>query len=458
MSAKAQPPPNDPAWMAAVSAAASSASPVALTEDSLARVFAHRYRDALRYCHHHGSWFHWIDGYWRKEETKLAFCWSREICREFNLDDNRTIARTSTAAGVERFAQSDRAFAVTSEIWDRDKFLLGTPGGTVDLRSGELRPPEQEDFITKRTAVTPAPPGAEPLLWLEFLRQATQGDEDLILFLRQMVGYALTGDTREHVLFFVYGDGGTGKGTFVNTVHTVLGDYAVTAPMETFTTSNSERHPTDLAMLRGARLVTAQETESGRAWAEAKVKALTGGDRISARFMRQDFFTYTPEFKLVFTGNHRPVLRNVDNAARRRFRIVPFEYKPPEPDLRLPDKLLPEHPAILRWAIDGCLDWQENGLITPEVVTEATNQYFDNQDVLGQWLFEKCKFGDPSIYFETHARLYKSWSAYADAAGDPAGSSRAFGDVLEKRGFIRDRTNVAKVIRGLALKPEVVTE
>ena len=140
--------------------------PPSLTEDSLALVFMRRHRDKLRYCHHHGAWFCWTGNYWRREETRLAFDWSREICREFNTKSNRTVAKVSTASGVERYCQADRAFAVTSDIWDRDPFLLGTPGGTIDLRSGELRPAEQEDLITKQTAVAPAPPLTEPAFWL----------------------------------------------------------------------------------------------------------------------------------------------------------------------------------------------------------------------------------------------------------------------------------------------------
>src|SRR6266850_943776 len=140
--------------------------------------------------------------------------------------------------------------------------------------------------------------------------------------------------------------------------------------METFTASLNDRHPTDLAMLRGARLVTASETEEGRAWAEARIKQLTGGDRIAARFMRQDFFQYSPEFKLLVIGNHKPTLHNVDDAARRRFNIVPFIFKPAKPDHKLEQKLLAEAPAILQWMIDGCLDWQNNGLIRPAVVLE----------------------------------------------------------------------------------------
>jgi putative DNA primase/helicase len=439
-------------WMASVMANGPTLPP-ALNQDALALVFTARHRTKLRYCHHHGSWFVWTGSYWRKEETKLAFCWAREICREFNVENSAEIAKVSTASGVERYCQADRAFAVTSEIWDRDPFLLGTPGGTVDLRSGELRPPKAEDMISRLTAVTPAPPLTRPKRWLKFLKEATGNDTQLIRFLQHMAGYALTGDTREHALFFGYGDGGTGKSTFVNTLNWLFGDYAVTAPMETFTVSHNERHPTDLAMLRGARLVTAQETEAGRAWAESRIKALTGGDRISARFMRQDFFTYQPIFKLLFVGNHRPVLRNVDDAARRRFKIIPFTHKPAKPDLTLPDKIRAEAPAILRWCIDGALGWSANGLGCPATVNDATTSYFESQDVFGAWLAERCRIIPDLMTSEPLKRLFKDWSEYADAMGDPVGTSRSLGDRLEQRGFPRKHTESGTAIRGLYLKP-----
>ena len=146
-------------------------------------------------------------------------------------------------------------------------------------------------------------------------------------------------------------------------------------------------------MLRGARLVSATETEEGRAWAESRIKQLTGGDPISARFMRQDFFTYVPTFKLVFIGNHKPALRNVDDAARRRFNIVPFLHKPPTPDQHLEQKLRAEWPAILRWMIDGCLAWQRDGLVRPAIVAAATEEYFSEQDILRQWVEECCEIG-----------------------------------------------------------------
>jgi putative DNA primase/helicase len=279
--------------------------------------------------------------------------------------------------------------AVTSEFWDNDSMLLGTPKGTVDLISGRLRPSAQDEGITKLTAVGPADPAACPI-WLTFLSDATGGDKEMIRFLQQWCGYCLTGDVSEHAFVFLYGGGGNGKSVFLNTVSRIIGDYHATAPMETFTVSSGDRHPTDLAGLRGARLVAARETEEGRDWAEAKIKSMTGGDPITARFMRQDYFTYRPQFKLTVVGNHKPRLKNVDDAMRRRVNIVPFIRKPVKPDPRLEERMQAEWPGILRWMIDGCLDWQKNRLLRPRSVALETDHYFEDQDLFRHWLDECC--------------------------------------------------------------------
>ena len=199
-------------------------------------------------------------------------------------------------------------------------------------------------MITKLTAVAPAVTSDCPQ-WLAFLNQATAGDAALVGFIKWWFGYCLTGETREHALLFLYGPGGNGKSVLLNTVADILGSYATTAAMDTFTASHGDRHPTDLAMLRGAQLVMTTETEEGRAWAEARIKALTAGDLITARFMRRDFFTYVPTFKLAISGNHKPTLRNVDDAARRRFNIAPFTNRPARPDKLPPKKLKVEWPG-----------------------------------------------------------------------------------------------------------------
>lgn len=417
------------------------------SEDHIALEFSRRHVDTLRYVATWGKWFLWTGAHWREEQTHLAFELARRVAREFAAAANdfkpgsgKSIVQSKTFAGVIKIAQGDRRHAVLPDIWDRNPWLLNTPGGTVDLTTGELRPHRQSDHITKMTGVTPDPDMATPI-WAEFLVWMTGGDDRLLAFLRRMIGYALTGDTREHALFFLYGTGGNGKGTFLNTVVQCMGDYARTSPIETFTESKGERHPTELAMLRGARLVAAQETEEGRRWAEARIKALTGGDRIAARFMRQDFFEFTPEFKLIIAGNHKPGLRSVDAAIRRRFHLVPFTaaVSQADADLTLGERLRAEWPGILHWAIQGAIEWQEMGLRPPLAVTQATEEYLSSEDAVAAWIADECETGANA---SDHAgALYASWKKWSEANGEFTGSQKRFAQQMVGRGFPALRGN-----------------
>ena len=411
----------------------------ALTQDGIARVFARRYKDRLRFCHHTGAWYEWAGTSWQRDDTQLAFEFVREIAREFSEASKpgelKELRRFTFAAGVERFSRGDRTFATRSDFWDRDPYLLGTPGGTVELRTGDLRPSSPTDGITKLTAVAPADVANCPQ-WLRFLEEATRGDQAYIRFLQQWSGYSLTGDTSEQSLCFAYGGGGNGKGVLIHTLSGIMRDYAMAAAMETFTASKYDRHPTEIASLRGARLVTASETEEGRQWAEARIKQLTGGDTMRARYMRMDEFEFVPVLKLLIIGNNKPSLSSVDDAARRRFNLLPFLHKPAAPDLNLERKLEAEWPAILRWMIDGCLDWQEHGLVRPDVVQVATAEYFAAQDTIGDWLEAKC-IADQANPFRkaSTAELHESWAAYARQSNEPAGTMKSFSQIIEKRGF-----------------------
>jgi putative DNA primase/helicase len=430
-----------------------------VTEDNAAQAFADLHQDRLRFCHDTGAWFEWDGAIWKRNRTGLAFQWARKLARQLASSESSKVryvtSKTSFAAGVERFCRSDPAFAVTIEAWDADAFLLGTPGGTVDLTSGALFPAAPENGITKSTTVAPTEHADCPR-WLRFMGETTGEDPELVRFLQQWCGYALTGDTREHALLFGYGQGGNGKSVFINTVSAIMGDYATVAAMDSFTASKSDKHPTDLAMLRGARLVTASETEEGRAWAESRIKQITGGDSISARFMRQDFFTFRPQFKLTIVGNHKPVLNNVDDAARRRFNIAPFVHKPERPDPELEHKLKLEWPAILRWMIDGALDWQQHGLVRPASVREATAEYFSAQDIFGQWLADECDCDTGNNWkSETSADLFASWRTYAEKAGEPAGSRKSLFENMGRRGFLPTRGHGGvRLFKGIRLKPE----
>ncbi|HUS53275.1 MAG TPA: phage/plasmid primase, P4 family, partial [Thermohalobaculum sp.] len=325
----------------------------------------------------------------------MAYDLVRKICREeAALCDKpgtaTMLASAKSVAAVEKLAKSDRRLAATIDQWDADPWVLNTPDGVVDLKTGTIRPHKPDDYATMITATAP---GGDCPRWRKFLDEITGGDADLAAFLQRLAGYSLTGSTREHSLAFLYGTGANGKSVFLGTLAGMLGAYAKTAPIETFTATMTDRHPTDLAMLRGARLVSAQETEEDRRWAESRIKSLTGGDVIAARFMRQDFFEFTPQFKLVIAGNHKPGLRSIDEAIRRRFHLVPFTVTiPPEKrDPDLAEHLKAEWPAILAWAIEGCLAWQRDGLAPPESVLAATAHYLEGQDAIAAWIDDCCK-------------------------------------------------------------------
>jgi putative DNA primase/helicase len=335
-----------------------------LTEDALALRFSARHAHDLRYVAVTSTWLRWDGTRWRPEETTLAFDLARDSCRkdaaEFgNGRPPSSVFSAKTVAAVERMAKADRRQAATLDRWDTHDFLFnsgGATGMTFDLITGTSRAPNPADYITKSAACAAAPPSTPHPTWSAFLDRITGGNVDLQGFLQRYIGYCCSGSTVEHVFVFLYGTGANGKGTFINTIAKIFGDYATIADVGTFIASNHERHPTDLAKLSGARLVVAQETDKGRRWDEAKIKTMTGGDKMTARFMRGDFFDFEPRFKLFIVGNHKPRLDNVDEAMRRRLLLVPFtvQIPPEERDPELPHKLEAEWPAILRWALDGC--------------------------------------------------------------------------------------------------------
>jgi putative DNA primase/helicase len=437
-------------------AAAAAAAAELVTEDRVAMQFAVANSKSFRYCCDAGSWYEWNGSYWIDDRLGRVRDIMRGLARSMARGEEPKVqyaaGKASFVSGVERHARTDADFAVDSGFWDDDTMLLGTPNGTVDLISGELRPAAQDEGITKLTAVTPADVADCPT-WLRFLDESTGRDAEMVRFLQQWCGYCLTGNVSEHAFVFLYGGGGNGKSVFLNTVSGIMGNYQATSPMDTFTASNSDRHPTDLAGLRGARLVSVSETEEGRAWAESKIKSVTGGDPIRARFMRQDFFTYQPQFKLTIVGNHKPRIKNVDDAMRRRVNIVPFIRKPAVPDPKLEEKLVAEWPAILRWMIDGCLDWQKNRLVRPHSVTAETDHYFEDQDTFSQWLAECCDIELGNHYRMTPStELFRSWAEYAKGAGIEPGAQVGLGEKLRNAGFDPYRSKKERGWSGIMLR------
>jgi putative DNA primase/helicase len=430
-----------------------------LSEIDIADCFAEQHKNELRYVAKWGQWLRYDGTRWREEQTLKTFDMARRLCKELTLEINskseiKKVRSSKTVAAVIQLARADRRLAATFDQWDADPMVLNTPDGVVDLKTGDLKPHKPEDYMTKTTAI--GPKKGECQLWTEFLKNFTCGAEDIQSYLKRLCGYSLTGDTSEEALFFLFGIGGNGKGVFIHTIAGIMHEYHRTAPMEVFIASSMDRHPTELAMLHGARLVTATETEEGKRWDEPRIEALTGRDPISARFMRQDFFEFVPQFKLAISGNHRPGLRTVDEAIRRRMNLIKCAARIPKDkiDTKLAEKLKAEWPGILKWMIDGCIEWQKNGLKPPAGVTAATDEYFETEDVFGGWLEECCVLGPNQT--ATSIELWGSWQTWAGRANEFIGVQKRFTQKLEDHGFKRDRVHDAegkqqRGFRGLAV-------
>ena len=418
-----------------------------LSDQWLALKVVEQTRGMLRFVPALDKWLVWNGGRWQPDAEMLAEdtvkVELRKIAKHIEgwgatskeqqkyADEARQICSGGKCTTVRTLVQSDRAIALNPESLDFDPWLLNTPAGVVDLKTGRMRAPDPDQLMTRATAVAPEFGGAMPE-WSRFLDEATGGDVELQKYLQRLTGYALTGETIEHQYTFIYGTGGNGKGKFLEAITGILGDYATEAPMDTFVASNNDRHSTELAGLQGARLVTASETEAGKRWDEAKLKRITGGDPIRARFMRQDFFTYTPQFKLIFIGNYKPDIRNLDEAMRRRTHLVPFSVKPKNVDKLLGRKLRAEWPAILAWMIEGCLEWQRVGLTQPSTVNVATEEYFTESDPVGQWMLENTE-NDKNEWVDL-ITLFEDWREWSNRRGEYVGKLQRLGAVLRTKG------------------------
>jgi putative DNA primase/helicase len=429
--------------------------PPEFADDALALNLSSHYGDTLRYVDAWGRWFLWDGQVWRHDDTLKVYDLCRKTCRSYALNAppnvQKAITSGKTIAAVEKLIRADRRHAATVGQWDADPWLLNTPSGIVNLRTREVMPHDPMHHMTKKTAVGPDFEADCPL-WLKFLHEATAGDVKLQSYLQRVCGYALTGITREHAMFFAYGTGRNGKGVFLNTIVAIMGDYAMTADPDTFTASGSGKHLTVLARLQGARLVVAQETEEGVPWAEARIKSITGGDPVTANYMRQDHFTYIPQFKLFMAGNHKPGLKSVDEAIKARFNLIPFivTIAKDQRDDQLTEKLIAERPAILRWMLDGCNDWREAKLNPPTVVSTATGDYFEAEDVTGLWIEACCEKKSEGASGD----MFRSWKTWAIAAGEEHGSQKRFGQTMASRGYpTRRGTGGTRFIVGVRLLP-----
>ena len=261
---------------------------------------------------------------------------------------------------------------IKHSAFDHNPLHLGTPDGVIDLRSGETVD-ALKAMVTKQTTV--APKEGEPKRWMRFLDEATGGDKELAAYLQKVAGYCMTGSIEEHALFFIFGPGGRGKSVFLETLKGMLGDYAIAIGVEALEEKSYRGIPADLARLRGVRLAIASETADGKAWDAQRMKALTGGDSIQARFLYANFFEFKPSHKFIVAGNSQPYLRDAGEAESRRMHMIPFTKKPDEVNLKLAEELKEEWPQILSWALEGLRLWQQKGLTKPAAVSEALKSY-----------------------------------------------------------------------------------
>ncbi len=410
---------------------------------------ADRYGGEIHYCHTLHRWFVWDGKRWKQDDTGQVFRYAKATVRGIYeeaaaTDDDarakeiakwaaRSQAKERVGAMIS-LAQSEPGIPVTTEQLDRDLWLLNVENGTIDLRTGELKPHDPRDLITK-LAPFEYDPNAEAPTFEAFLQRVLPS-EALRRFVQRLVGYALTGDVSEQILPFLYGSGANGKSTLVNIIMAVLGDYAQQAAPELLTLKGHS-HPTELADLKGARFVASVEVEDGKRFAESLVKQITGGDRIKARFMKADFFEFDPTHKVLLVANHRPAVSGTDHAMWRRIKMIPFEVTIPEDerDPQLPEKLRAEASGILAWAVRGCLDWQREGLGEPDEVRTATEEYKVEQDVLAAFIEEACVV-DPKAS-DTAGKLYSAYVDWCEETGESPETQRKFSTRLREKGFER---------------------
>jgi P4 family phage/plasmid primase-like protien len=438
------------------------------SDEALARLLIDQEGSRLRYVAQWGKWMVWDGAAWREDHVLTGLNAVRELCAAQAVawragtttpqaaNEARAMASARTVHAVEGLARADQRIAARSEDWDRDPWLLNTPDGIIDLKTGDVRPSDPAKLMTKTTKTGMGRLQAHSAMWQSYLDLVTGKNQDLQAYLARVAGYCLTGITSEDALFFLFGGGDNGKSTYVDTLVWILGEegYAQVTGMETFAASRGDRHKTELARLRGARLVAATETDEGRGWNEARIKELTGGSPIAANFMRQDMFTFMPEFKPIISGNHKPRIRTPDWAMARRMNLIPFSVQIPA-DIKDKDfgtKILLEAPAILAWAVRGCLDWQRYGLAPPEIVRKATAAYMTSEDSRAMWFEEHCKVHEGTETKEI--ALFEGWRRWAEAANEPPGKRGDLADWLEARGFVASKNALhQKTYRGLAYVP-----
>lgn len=426
-----------------------------LTELGNAERIAYEYGHVIKFVNDIG-WFIWDGKRWRIDTKKEIERITAKVLRSLSKSEDEAEAkwaRMCERRNVRMNSIKDLMPLVPGERqeFDTHKYLLNVENGIVDLKTGKLQQHDRELGLTKITNIT-FDENAKCPEWLNFLDQIFQGDKELAEYMQRLIGYSLTGEITEQIMVFLIGGGSNGKSTFINIIKDIMGDYGRQAKSDTFIKKKETGANNDIARLVGSRFVSAIESEDGEQLSEAFVKQITGGEPVLARFLRQEFFEFIPEFKVFFTTNHKPVIKGVDEGIWRRIRLIPFNLRLPKEkrDKKLPEKLSLEMPGILNWAIEGCLKWQQSGLNDPAIVMKATGDYKEEMDILGPFMFECC-FKREDVQVEAKD-LYEVYANWCFKNGEHQLKNRAFYRILESQGFKRERGNRNKYyIKGVTL-------
>lgn len=416
----------------------------------------------LRFCFPQGSWYVWDGRHWLRDDTAevvrrakqtvagiyvaAGSVTSEEKRKDLGKHATRSEANQKLRAMVE-LARSEPDIPILPEDLDRSPMLLNVANGTLDLRTADLRPHRRSDLLTRLIEVHYDPNATCPI-WEAFLNRIFAGNASLIGFVRRAIGYSLTGNTGEQVMFFLFGTGANGKSTLLNILLFLLGPYGRQVEPNLLLMRRSEVHPTGLSDLEGARFAVAMEIEDGGRLAESLVKQMTGGDRLTARRMNSDFREFWPTHKIWLGANHKPGVGGTDYAIWRRICLIPFDVtiSPKEQDPSLSDKLKEELPGILAWGVRGCIEWQTEGLCVPDEVQRATDSYRDEEDILADFL-KACCLEQPSATVGS-TDLFE---AYRQWTGSQI-SQKALAKRLKEKGFERGRKNSGAYWRGLGLR------
>ncbi len=421
-----------------------------LTDLGNARRLIKRHGKDIHYCYPWDKWLVWDGIRWtfdisgevyRRAKDTVVSIYAEAAEEGLSEKERAEIARhamksesDSRINAMVNLAKSEPGVPVSPEDFDSDPWLLNVQNGTLNLRTFELQPHRREDLIMK---LVPAnyDPQAQCPLWLSFLDRVMGGSQSLTSYLQRVVGYTITGDTREQVLFMLYGTGANGKSTFLETLKALFGDYGQQADFSTFLHSDQDRVRNDIARLLGKRFVAAIEADAGRRLAEVLVKQLTGGDTVTARFLYREYFEFKPTFKIFLAANAKPTIRGQDHGIWRRIRLIPFTVTIPEQeqDRGLPTKLQAELPGILAWAVAGCKAWQRHGLDDPQEVLSATQSYREEMDILGGFIDECCVV-DRTAQATTKS-LYAEYLKWCEENAERPITKNTFGTRLKERGF-----------------------